>query len=90
MQRKKSAAARIRELLVDQPYITAEEAARVAGTTLRYANWCLWYEDNKQSRREWENDTRRERYVRDPEYREKILETVRERRKRLAEKRGAA
>lgn len=86
-----SIAARVRIERAKHPGLSDADIAEIVGCTAKYVAWVAWGDKNRESRRRYERDRKREVYHSDPDAAERMRKSAREwnRAKRARELAGA-
>lgn len=72
------------------PGVPIEDIAEIVGCTPKYAAWVMWGEKNREARRRYERDRKRELYHSDPRVAERMRQASREWIRAKKERAGAS
>lgn len=76
--KRASIAERVRIERGKHPDVPIEDIAEIVGCTPKYASWVMWGEKNRDSRRRYERERKRELYHSDPRVAERMRHAARE------------
>ena len=76
--KRESIAERVRIERGNNPGLSIEDIAEIVGCTAKYADWVLWADKNRESRRRYERDRKRELYHADPRVADRLRRASRE------------
>lgn len=90
LSRRQSIAERVRIERVKHPDLPIDDVAEIVGCTPKYARWVLWGDKNREARRRYERDRKRELYHSDPRVAERMRQASREWIRAKKERAGAS